>query len=189
MYPPKQPGERDDRDDTPPGSPYSYSWPDGAPYAMSSEELEFCGSPSKKTKRAIEQTVHMNPRYVRAKADDFYCVLEITEVVHSTEKAICVTPKGYNTQIWIPNSCFIYCLPTMVKVKSSFLEEKMRGLKRETVKIGTQLERCPYCGKDTGCDCASPGHKPKVTLIPAPPADLAAQIAKAKLKKFVEENR
>lgn len=165
-------------------NPYTQDGDDCPPWPMDSGRMNYSGS-DKETIPEPARTYNKNiPR------DDFYCALEISEVVHSTAKAICVKPKGYDVNIWIPNSCFIYCLPTMVKVKSSFLQTKLKDFKKglHTV-IGTQLERCPYCGKDTGCDCASPGHKPKVTLIPAPPADLAAQIAKAKLKKFVEENR
>ncbi len=189
MYPPKQPGERDDRDDTPPGSPYSYSWPDGAPYAMSSEELEFCGrfTEPKTPRQRIIENIGRN-RMVHNCDRKTYKFLTILK---ETEKAWLLKFTENDDGAWFPKSL---CERTGMKISgpASFMDKKIQELLltlREPVKIGTQLERCPYCGKDTGCDCASPGHKPKVTLIPAPPADLAAQIAKAKLKKFVEENR
>lgn len=178
-----------DGDDCPP-SPFCMAYGGNEPEERERDAWDFVKVPSKKTKQVVEQSEQIFQAYQAREKDELEAV-SFFSITRQTEKAWLVRfADGRET--WFPKSlCTVFENVKQIAGPYSFMRKKMRELKtvHPSVKIGTQLERCPYCGKDTGCDCASPGHKPKVTMIPAPPADLAAQIAKAKLKKFVEENR
>jgi len=178
-----------DGDDCPP-HPFSMAYGGNDSEDEERDAWDFVKVPSKKTKRAIEQVDEVFHSYQARERDEFKFI-KFFSVQRETEKSWLIRFED-GRETWFPKSlCTLNSNTNKISGPYSFMEMKMRklGPAPTPVKIGTQLERCPYCGKDTGCDCASPGHKPKVTLIPAPPADLAAQIAKAKLKKFVEENR
>lgn len=92
---------------------------------------------------------------------------------------------------WFPKSlCTIE--RNVISGPYNFMKMKLKELRNElyikptpksmaTVVIG-MAEPCPYCGKNTGCNCTNPGGK--VTTIPAPPAE----IARKTLLSFIEQN-
>lgn len=115
-------------------------------------------------------------------------------IVTESQKAWCLEfeIRGSGSLLgWFPKSlCTIE--RNVISGPYNFMKMKLKELGSElyikptpqsmaTVKIGT-LEPCPYCGKDTGCNCTNPGGK--VTTIPAPPAE----IARKTLIDFIAQN-
>lgn len=178
-----------DGDDCPP-HPFSMAYGGNEPADEERSAWDFVKVPSKKTKRAIEQTDQIFQAY-QAREQNELESFSFFSIPRQTEKAWLIRFSS-GKETWFPKSlCTVFENVKQIAGPYSFMRKKMQEIhsKGPTPVIGIKLAVCPYCGKDTGCDCASPGHREKTTLIPERPANLDAEVAKWKLRKFVEENK